>query len=216
MGDEAAEIDSQLEQLAEKALVFQTYVLRRAWGVYYSVWSFAVSFWIILPVILGKLYPDAPSTLYFVLYSLIGMLAGSATARIFSNAWRTLALRRIIRRERKRPKRILLYRFWWIPIYAIMIFAFVFERFYFYTLFLLLLTSVDIMVYYELKISFSRLPFEGLLAIVSYAVSLAIGLYSSLISNGYLFFVIAWAPMVISWFICSLYALYHAPESLVK
>jgi len=215
MGDEVTGVENQLEELAERVLGFQKYILRRAWGIYYSVWSFATLSWMFLPSIIEFLYPHAPSLSYFVAYSIVGIIAGAATARIFSNARRTLVLRRIVSKVR-RPKRTLIYRMWWLPFYGFIILAFIFVKPYFYTLLMILLVSVDLFVYYELKASFSRIPPEGLLAIASFAASIALGLYASLVSNSYLLFGVDWLPMVLSWLFCSLYALYHAPDYMVE
>src|SRR5579875_1628313 len=55
--DERGNTDS--EGCCRESTKFQQYMLRRAWGLYYAVWSLAFVLWLAIPYSISILYPDA-------------------------------------------------------------------------------------------------------------------------------------------------------------
>ncbi len=206
---------TQLEAIAERALTFQRYVFRRAWGIYYAVWAAAITVFSFI----GYL-PLSQSDVWLVFplfYGGVGLLAGLASTWIFSNALRTLRLRRVLAKDEGRGHRkyygILLG--WWVTFYALIGASFAFFATHAMSILFASLFSVEIFIYYQLKLSFSnKMPFEGKLALISYGFSTTFSFVVSIFSNNTTLFSVAWGTTIIAWLFCALYALRRAPEEL--
>ncbi len=211
---------TQLEAIAERALTFQRYILRRAWGIYYAVWTVAFAAFVLinfLPIPANLSQNILASELIFgTLYGSIGLAAGVATIRIFGNAHRTLRLHRILTRDRQGKAKT--YSFligWWASLYVIIALSFAFFGQHALSVLFASLFSVEIFIYYQMRISFpNRMPFEGKVALLSYGFGTTFSFLTSLFIYNSLIFTIGWGSILIVWLFCALYALRHASEEL--
>jgi hypothetical protein len=217
-GTETLEV-TQLEALAQRALIFQNYIMRRAWGIYYAIWAIAITVFLSLPTLVQSFVPIAMIgwPIYATAYSLVGCMAGIATFRLFSGAGRTIALRRVVSREEQR-------RYWFIPLlwvlafYSIVGSAFAFSAVHAMAILFVSILSIDVYLAYALKRTFQRITFEGKLAVASYGFGALVGLSTTfLIDLPFLnmYSTLVWGAVPIVWVFCSVYALYHASEELV-
>ena len=206
---------TQLEAIAERALTFQRYVFRRAWGIYYAVWAVAITVFSFNGYLL--LSQSDARLVFPLLYGGVGLLAGLASTWIFRNAPRTLRLRRVLAKDEGKGHRkyygILLG--WWVAFYALIVASFALFATHALSILFASLFSVEIFIYYQLKLSFSnKMPFEGKLALISYGFGTTFSFVASLFSNNTPLFGIAWGTTIVIWLFCALYALKHAPEEL--
>lgn|SRR5487761_112706 len=211
----------RLETIAHQALSFQRYVFRRAWGIYYAVWTVAIAvftFGYQIPF-LSEFPANVAWIPYAILYGGVGTIAGLASFWIFGNAWRTLELRRAvgIREEKYRRKHILLIILWWVAIYAVIGISFTLFEGQAFTVLYGALFVVEIFLFYQLRASFQdRLPTEGKIALVSYGLSTTISLAVSVLGLNPVLYTPLWIITIAAWFYSALYALRHAPDDLVE
>jgi MFS family permease len=207
----------ELEQIANRALKFQKYIFRRAWGVYYAVWAAAIAAFSFAFPVFNAFLPSLPWEVYVAYYGGIGIVAGFASVWIFNNAAKTAKLRRILKPDTKLRLKYRLMGLWWLAFYVIILLAFTYYSVHALTILYAMLISVAIFVYSQLRFSFSTdLPIEGKLAVASYASSALISFSFSLFTQNGLPGAIAWLGTVIVWLFCAMYSLKRAPEELVE
>jgi hypothetical protein len=222
---------AQLEGIARRALTFQRYIFRRAWGLYYAVWAAAITVFVfgyLIPPTLGFSGASFGWLTYALLYGGVGTAAGVESANIFRNARRALQLRRTISHDnlsamqgkkfgRKSWLHIIPW-IWWAGFYVIIFFLFtLFPRGAFSGLYASLFL-VEVFIYFELKLCFpKKIPFEGKAALASYGASTLLSLAVSFLSTTFSFlFTALWVPTICVWVFCALYALRHAPDELTE
>src|SRR5579884_3315130 len=189
-----------LRAVAERALKFQQYMLRRAWGLYYAVWSLAFVLWLAIPYSISILYPDAGFYPYLIAYSIPGLIGFFATSWIFS-------------KQRRRRNFSLIA---WLIFFAILISSIAFSRSTFYFVYSAFLMILDYFIYKSLKYSFPKIPVEGYVAIATFTSSVAVTAISFIFTQAYYILALGWFPSIAGWLFSSIYSLYHAPESMVE
>lgn len=211
-----------LEQIAERALTFQRYIFRRAWGTYYAVWAAAyVVFAFVWEIPFQSLFPGYLSWVpYAVLYGGVGLGAGIATMWIFKNAWRTLFLQKAAGTYQPvRGKSFASIWVWWLGFYVMAYLIFQFLPKEALAILFALLSSVEIIIYYGLRLSFQgEFPSEGKLAMASYGTCIVVSFIASLFTSqsfAYPLIGIAWGGLIAVWLFCAFYALWRASEELV-
>lgn len=206
-----------LKLLALKALKFQHYILRRAWGLYYAVWSLSFILWMLLPYSVSVFYPNAGFYAYLFAYSLPGLVGMVVASWIFGKARRTIELRSLtFGRERRKKLASAINLIPWLLFFAIIISALVFSRSTFYYVYSGFLVIFDYFIYKALKYSFERIPLEGYIAIATFTSSIAITAIALNFTRSYYIINLGWAISVVGWLFSSIYSLYHAPESMVE
>ena len=209
----------ELEEIGQRALTFQRYIFRRAWGAYYAVWATAFVIFIFggqLPI--GSLFPqNLASVPYIALYIATGWGAGLATASVFNNAHRAMPLRRAMGSVRGwGGRRWALMWVWWVAFTALATISFAFFQAGAPVILYALLSPVEVFIYYSLRISFGeRMPLEGTLALISYGACIALSILASMFAGGFAFSEAIWGVATLVWVYCSLFALWHAPGELV-
>ena len=199
----------------EKALRFQEYVLRRAWGIYYALWAAIISSYLVVPSLVSLFYPSAPGYLYFLFYSIASLLGTLATTRIFLVARRTLELRNALHRRGRASsyRGVLLI---WLAVFVAFAAAAAASESAFIATYVAVLTFIDAYIYRALRLSFPRIPFEGYVALGTYTVSIAVFALSFLRVLPSISMTASTAITVAGWVFSALYALYHAPEAMVE
>jgi hypothetical protein len=210
-----------LEQIAKRAINFQQYIFRRAWGIYYAIWAaayvvFAFGWEIPFQSLLPSYLIWVP---YALLYGGVGWAAGIATVVIFGNARRYVFLREAVGSyPRWEKSRYALMIGVWVAFDVAIATAFEFYPHAALTILFGLLFAVDIFIYYWLRLSFpDKLPLEAKIALYSYGISVAISFLSSLFSfpTFFAWVSVTWGALIGVWIFCALYALWHSSEDLV-
>lgn len=205
---------TEMISVAERALKFQNFILRRAWGVYYAIWAFALIFWIFLPYAVNYLYPSDPLRVYFTVYSALGLIAGIASARVFSLARRTLQLRNAASKDKRDGLRLSVS--WWLFFSLVAVLTYLFASPHFLTVYMTFLLSIPPIVFRALRYSFRAVPPEGYLATGSFTFSTVASIIISLFPLQQYILPLVWIPTVASWLFSSIYSLYHAPDYMVE
>src|SRR5579884_1743566 len=195
-----------LRAVAERALKFQQYMLRRAWGLYFVLW-------LAIPYSISILYPDAGFYPYLIAYSIPGIIGILATSWIFSRARRTIELRHVTSGLQRRRNFSLIA---WLIFFAILISSIAFSRSTFYFVYSAFLMILDYFIYKSLKYSFPKIPVEGYVAIATFTSSVAVTAISFIFTQAYYILALGWFPSIAGWLFSSIYSLYHAPESMVE
>jgi hypothetical protein len=209
----------EIELVGRRAIRFQNYVLRRAWGVYYAVWALAIFLFEFVTYSTSVLAPvyGYNVVFYIVVYTVIGGLAGWVTMVNFSKAWKTIRLRRALAHPKCSTEAPKITRFF-------AIFLGYFAGFYLANHFFgvsgealtyVLLFSIPVFVYFWLRRSFEKTPIEGILACVSYGSASLVSAYS-VVAHLDVMTTVAWSITIFAWVFASIYAFYRAPEELVN
>ncbi len=209
----------ELGRLAGRALVFQAYLLRRAWGVYYLIWSAALVGFFVVPAVLTG--PLAPTTdLELVLY--YGYLAGLIALAIWGTSWAfTQSARAAWLRDALEGRRRSRQRFFQILWISLVIAAAVFAVSYFssYAGLLVLdaaLGGILLWVLVQVRLWFHPPPPESALAIGSYATSVVGSAVALVLTHDQSLYAALWLIATVGWAVAGAYALYHAPEEMTR
>jgi hypothetical protein len=206
----------EIGRAAQRALEYQRYLFRRAYGVYYAVWAAAL-FLLIPPAPLGTFLglTGALSSVITVAMDLVILVgAAFATARIFRNVHRSLELRRTLEPGQRggRPK----YFGAWLGLtYAIVIAADVFLPTHAQAILFAALIPVPFVIFYLLGLAFpGKRPIEGVLAVSAYGASAAISLVLSIVGAYPWLPPLAWSVTVAVWLFAAIFSLLRAPDEL--
>ena len=218
-------LDSEkIMQINHRALNFERFILRRAFGLYYLVWALAISEFIGTPLIFEHFYSNLTDfiIIYLIGYFITVIIGISLSRTIFLKVYRTYTFK--YQTKYKDKKKI--YYLYPVLILLIIVSSYVLQRpFFFQGLyvyiinFLLFLFGFRLLKY--IKISFEKVPPEGYIAFYSYDIS-AVGsilffiISSELFKNLVLYSFIPWALASFGWFFCAFYAIYHAPDEVVN
>lgn len=201
--------------MSKRTLIFEEYVLRRAYGVYYAVWATGFLAYVSVPYFILRLPNELIWVAYLLGYGVTSLLLMTITSRVFFTAQRTLRLRRSL------DRRGVWGRFGKRSLTGFLLFFGLF--FGIATASVYLLGGRGISIYFaalvvfggylarQIKASFGRLSAEGLVAVISYgAASVASAVAAAYGVWGYV--AAAWVVAAACWLFSSLYALYRAPE----
>ena len=211
-------------QINHRALNFEKFILRRAYGLYYLVWAFAILEFIGSPLILEHIYSNLT---YFIIIYLMGyfitlIIGIILSRRIFLKVFRTYKFRnRSIYKEKKK-----IYYLYPAVILLTIVFSYLLQRpLFFQGLYVysinILLFLFGFQLFKYIKISFESVPPEGYVAFYTYIASAAGSILffivsSEIFKNLILYSFIPWALALFGWFFCAFYAIYHAPDEVVN
>ena len=218
-------LDSEkIIQINQRALNFERFILRRAFGLYYLIWALAILEFIGTPLIFQHIYSNLT---YFIIIYLIGyfitvIIGISLSRRIFLRVFRTYKFRnRRIYKDRKK-----IYYLYPVLILLIIVFSYLLQRPFFFTD--LYVYSINVLLFVfgfqlfkYIKISFEKVPPEGYIAFYTYIASAAGSIIFFIISSELfkslvLYSFIPWTLALFGWFFCAFYAIYHAPDEVVN
>lgn len=216
-GSDVAVGPDQLRQLADRALLFQGYLLRRAWGVYYLIWSAALTGFFVVPSLLTGVLSAAPLWAIVLYYGyLIALIALSiwATSWAFTQSVRATRLRDLGEPRPEARRRFLQILAIGLAIAAV-VFAVSFVSSFAGLLVLdVVLGGVILGVVYQVRSWFELTPPEGSVAIATYAVSIAGSAIALVLTDSQAWYAAVWTIAIVGWAFSGAYALYHAPEEL--
>ncbi len=209
----------ELGRLAGRALVFQAYLLRRAWGVYYLIWSAAlVGFFVVPGVLTGPLAPTTDIELVLYYGYLVGVIALAVwgTSWAFSQSARAAWLRDVLEGRRRSRQRF--FQILWISL-AIAGAVFAVSYFSSYAGLLVLdaaLGGIILWVLVQVRLWFHPPPPESALAIGSYATSVLSSALALVLTREQALYSVLWLIATVGWAVAGAYALYHAPEEMTR
>jgi len=206
-----AESPLEIREVAERALVLQRYLLRRAWGVLFATWSVAIfltNFGGLFEALLGLSVVEriAVSTLASAAALTITLLA-------FKRVRDTAEIRRLVNEGKWR--RVLGYQVLlplWVAVYVIL-----------FILILLFRVQEDLFVlvlfvhgayavfwafmYYALGLSFERkMPAEGIAVLSSFGVATAGSILNDLSLRIPGVYALLWGATIVVWVVSAFYA----------
>ena len=211
MAEEIAGSPLEIEEIAERALGLQRYLLRRAWGVLYATWS--------IPIFLtnfGALF-ETPLGLSIVDRIVVGTLASGAaltvTLRAFKEVRDTAEIRRLVNGGEWR--RVLGYQVLvpsWVAVYVIL----------FLSIFLFGIQGDPIalalfvhavyagfwaFLFYALRLSFEgKMPAEGIAFLSSFGVATAGSILNDLSFGNIGVYVLLWGVTIVVWVVSAFHA----------
>ncbi len=208
---------TELDRVVGRALEFQGFLLRRAWGVYYLVWAVALVVFFVVPgTLAGRLtsatLPEA------VLYD---ALQGAAVLLVVWVTWWAVAQSARAGRLRETLEGRPLSSRWLVQILAVSlaITALVVVVGFVNAVagFLVLDASVGgvvLWLLFQVRAWFRPVPPEATWAVGAFALSAAAAAAVLVLTREPLLFSIAWLVAPGTWAIAGGYALYHAPEEM--
>ncbi len=219
MDSETKETLEELRLTGKRALAFDRFIMRRAWGVYYAVWALAISLFIFLPWIIVPLTPENERWIAFpVAYISVAILATISVSRNFANAQRAIDLRRSLGGDSMVSKRnaYLYFLGWFAVIILMVLLSYDYRSEIEVALFSGLLFGIDVYVYLMLKRHFVNIPVEGKLAVSFFAISTFGGVIGAILTGNSTVYDLAWIPTIVAWLFAAIYTLYTAHEVLVS
>lgn len=215
MAEDKAVSQEQVKQIAQRALVLEQYILRRAWGLCYAVIAAEVALIVLLDVIFARLPSDYSIIVRLVLNTSVSILAFAVVARVFKRAYDAMLVRREIVdsvwAKLLRPSRIAAsWLIFYLPLFVVLIFLRPVAA---EVLFGLEATSV-VPFYFVLKVSFpERIPREGIAVLVTFLFCALGNLALFLLKTNFVPYLALWGILVVVSAIASAYAYRQKPPN---
>ncbi len=220
VGDRLAEgppTADTLDRLAGRALVFQAYLLRRAWGVYYAIWSAAlVGFFVVPGVLAGPLShaSTAEVVAYYVYLALLIGAAIGATSWAFAQSARAVRLRDTLEGRQLSRRRFLEVLAIGVAITALVVVVSFVSSFAGLLVLDAVLGGVTLWLLIQVRAWFRPVPPEATIAVATYAASVLGSAFTLVLTGEQIVYSACWLVAVGGWAFAGFYALYHAPEEM--
>lgn len=206
-----------LGRAAGRALVFQSYLIRRAWGVYYAIWAAALVTFFVFPASVAAAYPSLPPVgelLYYLPIVVVVVLAIWATSWSFGQTFRALRFRQALRSEAPRHWHFYIVLAVGLAIFALVTWVAFVNSFAGLLVLDACLGVVNLWILVAVRDAFSRVPPEGTIAVGTYAISVVGSAAALLLTHSQSWFGAFWIVAIIGWAFSAVYALYHAAEEM--
>lgn len=208
----------ELRNAAKRALLFQRYILRRAFGILYAISAFALAIEIILPFALQPFL--GTSSWFWFIYaaavSIIGIMIAAIPILILDKATRTIALRNAMNSQESSRRNQWILTALYAVFYVLVAACFVIFTSESFTIIYGLLIGLDALVIIQLMSMFSNdIPIEGKIAALAFGASAVTSFVLSILVPT-LSLAAPWIILCFVWLFCALYALKKAPEEWVE
>jgi len=206
-----------LGAIADRALTFQSYLLRRAWGVYYAIWAAAIAAYILVPATFATRIPAfAPGTTvaYYGFLVAVTVVATWATSWTFGQTLRAIRLREARTARFASRRRFVLWLAIGLAIFALIVLVAAQSSFAGLLVLDACLGVLNLWILLAVRRSFARIPAEATIAIGTYATSVVGSTVALLLTGSQTWFALPWVVALLGWGFSAVYALYHAPEEL--
>lgn len=210
MPEETAVSPLEIRQIAERALLVQRHLLRRAWAVGYAAWSVSFFIGIFSAAGASALGLSAEYTLpvHFAVSMTVSAVALALTLVAFRRVRDTAEIRNVV--LRKGWVKVVDYKVLvpiWVTVYAILILSLALSFKNLDFLVLLVYATFWIFLLYALKLSFpGRLPIESILTLSSFGIAIAGSIIDLLSINDIGVYGLLWGATVIIWATSAVYA----------
>jgi hypothetical protein len=209
----------ELNQVVQRALEFQGYLLRRTWGLYYLIWAVVLSVFFVVPgALAGAL--ATPTPIEVVLYD---ALQGGAIAVAVCATWwavaqsaRTGQLRNTLEGRALSRRWFLQSLAWGAAITVLVVTVGFISTFAGLLVLDASLGGVVLWLLLQVRPWFHPVPLEATIAAGAYALSIGGSAAALVLTHSQLLFSEAWILAPLVWAFAGVYALYHAPEELTR
>lgn len=211
MADEIAGSPLEIREVAQRALVLQRYLLRRAWGTLFATWSvalFLTNFGGLFEVLLGLSVVER-----IVVSTLASGAALTITLLAFKRVRDTVEIRRLViggRWRRVLGNQVLVT--FWVAAYVVLFFLILLFRVQQDPFVLVLFVhgayaAFWAFMYYALGLSFERkMPAEGMAVLSSFGVATAGSILNDLSLRIPVVYALLWGVTIVVWVVSALYA----------
>jgi hypothetical protein len=204
MADETVVSAEEIKRIAERALLLQRYILKKAWGICYAVWAtqLAVIFWMPLLFFALGFFGNVELITQITLNVTFNVAGLVAVLWIFRRVRDTQLVRQAV--NKRATKRALgdAYLRCLLSVVAV---SFIFFRPHAEAVLSVLLTTTIPSLYYGLKASFQKdLPLEGVIALIFYGFSTTASLVNAFLNLNPSVYPLLWAPTIIVLFLAFL------------
>lgn len=208
---------TELDRVVGRALEFQGFLLRRAWGIYYLAWAVAFVVFFVVP---GALASELSSATLpeAVLYD---ALQGASVLLVVWVTWWAVGQSVRAGRLRDTLEGRPLSRRWFaqilgvaLAITAVVVIVGLVNVFAGYLVLDACVGAAVLWLLFEARPWFRPIPPEATLAIVAFAASVGASAAALVVSRDPLLFSVGWLVATASWALAGGYALYHAPEEM--
>ncbi len=208
---------TELDRVVGRALEFQGFLLRRAWGIYYLAWAVALVVFFVLP---GTLDAELSSATLpeAVLYD---ALQGAAILLVIWVTWWAVGQSVRAGRLRDTLEGRPLSRRWFaqilgvaLAITALVVVVGLVNVFAGYLVLDACVGAAVLWLLFQARPWFRPVPPEATLAIVAFAVSVGASAAALVVTRDPLLFSAGWLVAIACWAFAGGYALYHAPEEM--
>jgi hypothetical protein len=208
--EETAFSPLEIREIAERALLIQRHLLRRAWAVVYAAWSISIFLAIFSASLASVLGLSAE---YMLPERIVVSMTASgvsviATLVAFRRVRDTSEIRNMVLRERW--VRVIDYRVivpFWVAVYVVFFLSLALSFGHTGVLVDLIYAAFWTFLFYALRLSFpGRLPIESILALSSLGIAAAGSIIDLLSVNVIAVYVLLWAATVIIWAVSAAYA----------
>ena len=209
----------QLGRIADRALVFQNFLLRRTWGVYYLIWSAALTGFFVIPSVLSGPLSNAPAwatVLYYVYLVAVLFLAIWATAWAFAQSSRAVRFRQLREAQDVARRRLLQVLAWGFGIFALVLAVSFLSSFAGLLVLDASLGFIILWVLLQVRAWFSPPPPEADIAVIAYGASVVGSAAVLLLTGSQPLYSDLWLVAIVAWAFCGAYALFHAPEEMTR
>jgi hypothetical protein len=210
MGEEVQISPLELKRIAERALLIQRYLLRRAWAVAYAALSVSIFLAIFSASVASALGLSAEYLLPE--HIVVSMTASGVSVIVTLVAFRrvrdTSEIRNMVLRERW--VRVIDYRVivpFWVTVYVVFLLSLALSFGHTGLLVTLIYAAFWTFLFYALRLSFpGRLPIESILALSSLGIAVAGSIIDLLSVDVIAVYGLLWAATVITWAVSALYS----------
>ena len=213
----ASPAPTELDQVVGRALEFQGFLLRRAWGIYYLSWAVAL---VVLFVVPGT-FADALSSATIPEAVLYDALQGAAIVLVIWVTWWAVAQSARAGRLRDTLEGRPLARRWFaqilgvaLAITALVVVVGFVNVFAGYLVLDASVGGVVLWLLFQARPWFRPVPPEATLAVVAFAASIGASAAVLVVTRDPRLFASAWLVATGAWAFAGAYALYHAPEEM--
>lgn len=213
---------AEVRRATKRALVFQRYIFKKAWGIYYAVWASTFAIYFFLPSFLSLfgLSPNLGNDYYLLLIDLaVSLVAGATSGRIIERARMASFVQSTLQRPKPSlfERRKKLFAIWWIVYFSVIIVSAVLFRAHLISIVFGLATTGTFVFYYALRMCFQEsIPSEGVIAVSIFGIASTSSFGISLFNTNSIVYAIIWGVTILVWFGASFYSLLHIDEELTE
>lgn len=217
-------ISDFLSGIKESSISMYRYSLRRAFGIYYSIWSISIFYFVFLGPLLYDYLPSNTGgfAMGFISFMLVLLIASYYTYKVFSRSGRAMEMDRIFHMGSGKlsKKFYLLYNVAYLFILVSLILYLEVELpdLMGFIIFYLVLSLIPIYLLISMKISLGNITLDGYASAMTYMFSIISTVIFLILTRPPSFpqnsIDIFWSPTLIGWIFASMYSFYMAPGEL--
>ena len=209
---------ADLTGVAAKALKFDFYIFRKAYGSYYAVWATVIFLFIFLPNIIyyPAIIPYVPY-IFLIVYMAILAVAIWITGRVFRNAAQIIGFKSILHGKRNDSPGSEILKALSITLFIVVIIVisiYGIDNIFEFLIFFSFLVFIMLSHWKNMALTFEKIPVEGFISLGSYILTLVMSLISIFVLKSQLDFYLSWIPVIAGWYFSAFYAIRSSRQFL--